>query len=369
MRSFKILCIIGARPNFIKISPLLEEMAKYREFKPIVVHTGQHYDYELSKIFFRELNISNPDYSLKVGSGSQASQTARIMMKLDPLFLKEKPDLTIVVGDVNSTLAGAIVAAKLRIPLAHIEAGLRSFDRSMPEEINRLLTDQLSTYLFVTEPSAIHNLLREGIKKEKIFYVGNIMIDSLLRYRNILQRHAYQKFLPYGGDYILLTLHRQENVDNQKNFKGILGALEEVQKKIKIIWPIHPRTKKQLRKFRFFSKIRIMRNLILLSPLGYFDNLSLMRQARLILTDSGGIQEEATVLGIPCLTLRETTERPITVKIGTNQVVGLKKERIVKESFTILAGNVKKAKIPKFWDGKTAQRIARILLTNYKNIR
>lgn len=361
-KKIKILTVVGTRPNFIKIAPLFEEFKKYKEIEPILVHTGQHYDFEMSKVFFQTLNITKPNYDLIVGSRLHGCQTAKAMEKIEPVILKEKPNLVIVVGDVNSTLAGALTAAKLHFPVVHVEAGLRSFDMSMPEEVNRLLTDHLSDYLFVTEPSGVKNLLAEGISKKKIYLVGNIMIDTLKKSEhNSKKSKVLKKLNLKKKNYAVLTLHRPENVDDKKIFKGILGAIEEIQKKTKIIWPIHPRAKKQLKKFKFLNKTRGMKNLILTKPLGYLELLSLNNQAGFVMTDSGGIQEETTALGVPCLTLRKTTERPITVEIGTNKVIGLNKEVIIKEAFKIIAGNAKKGKVPNYWDGKTAQRIVAIL--------
>ena len=358
----KIVFIAGARPNFIKIAPLIREARKYQNIKSILIHTGQHYDWEMSRVFFEELNISEPEYNLNIGSGPHGWQTAKIIEKLEPILLKEKPDLVVVVGDVNSTLAGALVAAKLSIPAAHIEAGLRSFNKEMPEEINRLLTDHISKYLFATEPQAVKNLIEEGISKKSIFYVGNVMIDSLLRLK-IKSKNLkfYEKFNIKPKEYAVLTLHRPENVDNKKTFKEILEAIGKIQNKIKIIWPIHPRTRKQLEKFDFYRKIKKMNNLFLVKPLGYLEMLSLNIWAKFILTDSGGIQEETTATKIPCLTLRKNTERPITVVNGTNIVVGTNKEKIIAEAFKILNGNVKKGRIPKYWDGKASQRIIKRL--------
>jgi len=361
-RKIKIIFIVGARPNFIKIAPLIREAKKYKNIRPILVNTGQHYDWEMSKVFFKELDIPKPQYNLNVGSGSHGQQTAKIMEKLEQVLLKEKPDLVAVVGDVNSTLAGALVAAKLHIPVAHVEAGLRSFDKRMPEEINRVITDHVSDYFFVTEPAAIKNLTKEGISPKKIFYVGNVMIDTLLKLKSKSEKFKIcEKFKLKPKEYAVLTLHRQENVDNKEVFREILDAIGEIQKEIKIIWSIHPRTKKQLEKFNFYAKIKKMENLVLIKPLGYLDMLSLNNQAKFVLTDSGGIQEETTAIGIPCLTLRRNTERPITVVEGTNTVVGTNKKKIIAQVSKILNGNIKKGRVPKYWDGKASQRILIIL--------
>lgn len=365
--NFKILNIVGARPNFIKIAPLMEEMRDYKEIKPILVHTGQHYDYEMSKIFFRDLSILEPDYNLGVGSDSAVGQIAKIMEKLEKVFKKEKPDLVIVVGDVNSTLAGGLSANKSRIRVAHVESGLRSFDLDMPEEVNRILTDHVSDYLFATEPSAVKNLKKERIEKEKIFLVGNVMIDTLLKYKKkALGLPLVKKLGLKPKSYGVLTLHRPENIDERAVFEEILGAFEGIQKKIKIIWPVHPRAQKQLEKFHFLNWIKKMSNFKMIPPLGYLEMLSLVSQSKFVLTDSGGLQEETTALKIPCLTLRKNTERPITVQIGTNEVVGFKKAKIVKQSFKILGGKAKKGKTPPLWDGKTSKRIINILRKKIK---
>jgi UDP-N-acetylglucosamine 2-epimerase (non-hydrolysing) len=356
----KIINIVGARPNFIKIAPLMEEMRNYEKIKPVLVHTGQHYDYKMSKVFFQDLSIPKPDYNLEVGSNSPVQQISKIMERLEKVLKREKPNLVVVVGDVNSTLAAALVAKKMRIPLAHIESGLRSFDLDMQEEANRILTDHISDYLFVTERSAVENLRKEGIKKEKIFLVGNVMIDTLLKYKNQASKIFLPKELRFEN-YAVLTLHRPENVDKKFVFKEILQAMSGIQKRIKIIWPIHPRAKEQLKKFGFRGWVKKMKNLKLVSPLGYLEMLSLMGQSKFVLTDSGGIQEETTVLGVPCLTLRKNTERPITIQVGTNDLAGLKKQDIIKKSFKILKGAGKKGKIPALWDGKTSKRIINIL--------
>jgi len=368
----KIIIVAGARPNFIKAAPLLKEFKKYRQFKPILVHTGQHYDYNMSGSFFKELDIPKPDYNLEVGSGTHAWQTAEIMKRLEKVILKERPKSVIVVGDVNSTLAGALTAAKLHIPVVHIEAGLRSFDMSMPEEINRVLTDRISDFLFVTEPSGIRNLVKEGISRKKIFYVGNIMIDTLKNQKPKIKNKRYKPKIfkqlnLKPKKYAVLTLHRPSNVDDRKILKNLLETFKIISQKIPIIFPIHPRTKKQIKKFKLKIKICLPTNrqgnckLKIVTPLGYIDMLSLMANSKFVLTDSGGIQEETTVLKIPCLTLRENTERPITVEIGTNTIVGRDRNEILKQVNKILSGKYKKGKIPKYWDGKTAERIVKFL--------
>jgi len=359
----KILDVAGARPNFMKIAPLMKEMQKYPEIHPIIVHTGQHYDEKMSKLFFEELNIPKPDINLEVGSASHSVQTANIMIAFEQVLLKEHPDLVVVVGDVNSTIGCALPAVKLHIPVAHVEAGLRSFDRDMPEEINRVLTDAISEYLFVTEPSGKENLLNEGIPKEKIHFVGNVMIDTLLankaqaEHSSILARLALKP-----KEYALLTLHRPSNVDVRETFLRILDALEEIQTRIPIIFPIHPRTRKRIDEFELTVRVESMSNFRLIDPLGYLDFLKLMTNTQLMLTDSGGIQEETTILNVPCVTLRENTERPITSQQGTNVVVGTDTERIIEESYNILNGKVVSSQMPDLWDGKAAERIVNILI-------
>ena len=364
----KIICVAAARPNFMKVAPLIDELKKYKKIKPILVHTGQHYDYNMSGSFFKELKIPKPDYNLGVKAGLHGEQTGKTMIEFEKVCLKEKPDLVVVVGDVNSTLAGALVAAKLHIPVAHIEAGLRSGDMTMPEEINRILTDRIADYLFVSDPAGIKNLIKEGIEKKKIFFVGNIMIDSLLKQQKKAKKSKILKKLNIKPkQYTLLTLHRPLNVDDKKILKKLLQTFNIIQKKIKIIYPIHPRTKKRIKKFGFEKYIKQMKNFIITPPLGYLDMIHLLNNAKLSLTDSGGIQEESTILKIPCLTLRDNTERPVTVNVGTNIIVGANKNRIIKETNRILLGNEKKGKIPKYWDGKTASIIVKILCQKIKN--
>ena len=361
-KKIKVLCVVGARPNFIKVAPLMEELKKYRQIKPILVHTGQHYDFEMSESFFKDLSIPKPNYNLEVGSGLHGAQTGKIIIEFEKVCLKEKPQLVIVVGDVNSTLAGALVAAKLHIPVAHIEAGLRSRDMTMPEEINRILTDHISDFLFVTEPAGVKNLLKENISKEKIYLVGDIMIDCLTNLKAKIQNSTILKKLKLKRKgYAVLTLHRPANVDDKKVFSKLISAFEEIQKKIKIVYPIHPRTKKQIEKFGFRWRFQRMKNFILIPPIGYIEMIKLVRESKFLMTDSGGLQEESTFLRVPCLTLRKNTERPITVEVGTNIVVGTNKNKILKEVNKILSGCGKRGKAPKYWDGKTAKRIVKIL--------
>ena len=361
----KILSVVGTRPNFIKIAPLAEEMKKHPEIRNILVHTGQHYDKQMSKLFFDDLEIPKPDINLGVGSASDVTQTADIILKLEKFVLKEKPDLVVVVGDVNSTLAAALSAVKCNVKVAHVEAGLRSFDRTMPEELNRILTDHISDFLFTTEESANKNLAEEGISKDKIFFVGNVMIDSLLSHREMAKK---SKILPKlniaKNGYAVLTLHRPSNVDSKKSLEHIIDILNEIQQKIKIVFPIHPRTVKNLKKHGLYNKLKTRKNIIITEPLGYLDFLNLMSNSRLILTDSGGIQEETTVLGVPCITIRNSTERPVTAEQGTNALVSTDKSKIVKACSKLLKSAHFKAKIPKFWDGKAAKRIIDIILRN-----
>lgn len=359
----KILTVAGARPNFMKIAPLMNEMKKYPdEIHAVLIHTGQHYDEKMSKLFFEELAIPKPDIDLEVGSASHAVQTAKIMIEFEKVLLQERPDLIVVVGDVNSTIGCALPSVKLGIPVAHVEAGLRSFDRTMPEEINRILTDAISTYLFVTEPSGQQNLLREGIPQEKIYFVGNVMIDTLLANKAKAGQSRILEMLNLQPQtYGLLTLHRPSNVDVRDTFVNILHALGEIQRSLPLIFPVHPRTRKRIEEFGLTDKVQAMKNLYLTEPLGYLDFLKLMAEAKLVLTDSGGIQEETTILRVPCLTLRENTERPVTLEQGTNTLVGTDPERIIQAAFAILHGQNIFHQIPELWDGKAAARIVTIL--------
>lgn len=358
----KIINVAGARPNFIKIASLIHEFKKYKEIEAILVHTGQHYDEAMSKVFFDDLDILRPDINLEIGSKSHAVQTAGIMIKFEQVLLKEKPDFVLVVGDVNSTIACALAAVKLGIKVVHVEAGLRSFDRTMPEEINRVLTDSISDYLFITERSAKDNLLKEGISEDKIHFVGNVMIDTLLRMKEKADKsQIIQKYNLKPKDYAMLTLHRPSNVDDKVTLGGIFEALQVISQRIKIVFPIHPRTKKAIESHGVISKTQYA-NIKVIAPLGYLDSLKLMSEAKLVITDSGGMQEETTVLGIPCVTIRDNTERPITVEEGTNVMVGTDKEKIIKGIINSLNSTNYKINIPKFWDGMTAQRIAQILL-------
>ena len=361
--TMRIVNVVGARPNFMKMAPLMAEYARHRDrFAPVLVHTGQHYDDNMSKLFFDQLGLPKPDVYLGVGSGSHASQTARIMIEMEKLLTADRPDLIMVVGDVNSTMAAAIVAAKLCIPVAHVEAGLRSFDRTMPEEINRVVTDAVSDYCFTTCADAGENLRREGVAKEKIVFVGNVMIDTLLRLRDQSLQSNIRKELGLNSEYGYVTLHRPSNVDSREVLAEILSALETVQKQLPLAFPVHPRTQARLKEFGHWDKIARWPNLRIVGPLGYLDSLCLMAGAKLVLTDSGGIQEETTVLGIPCLTVRENTDRPVTVTEGTSTIVGTSQARIVSEVQKIIGGEHKNGHVPKFWDGKAAARIIQFLL-------
>jgi UDP-N-acetylglucosamine 2-epimerase (non-hydrolysing) len=366
-QQLKILNIVGARPNLPKIGPLMREMGRHPQIEPVLVHTGQHYDEQLSDIFFRQMGIPAPQVNLEVGSGSHATQTAEILKRIEPVLLEQKPNLVLVVGDVNSTIAVSLAAVKLGIPVAHVEAGLRSFDRAMPEEINRILTDALAEYLFITEEDAAEHLLKEGRPKESIFFVGNVMIDSLRHFLPIAQKSAiggelHLKNGAHGGDpwkrFAVLTLHRPSNVDSTEKLTELLGAIDAVAQEIPVIFPVHPRTQQRLTQ----AGIKHHPNLRVIPPVGYLDFLCLLSKATLVLTDSGGIQEETTALGVPCLTLRENTERPITISQGTNLLVGTDPAKIVAAAKEVLAGKSKAGRIPPLWDGHAAERIVETLL-------
>lgn len=359
----KVLNVVGARPNMMKIAPIVEAMRRRSTFDQLLVHTGQHYDAKMSKIFFDELGIPKPDIYLNVGSGTHAEQTARVMISFEKVLLENNPDIVIVVGDVNSTMACSITAAKLRIPVAHVEAGLRSFDRGMPEEINRIVTDSLSNFLFTTSCDANENLKNEGVSEDKIFFVGNVMIDTLNKHRK--SAHQLQTAREFGlknNHYALLTLHRPSNVDEPIALNGILDAMLKIANKIPILFPAHPRTVRRLVEFDLKSKVDSNMGLMLTKPLGYLQFLDLMMNARMVLTDSGGIQEETTILNVPCLTIRNNTERPVTIDEGTNMLAGTKPDRIVALAESILDGRGKKGNIPKFWDGKAAERIVGVII-------
>ena len=359
-----IYLVAGARPNFMKIAPLIKEFQKEKiEFK--LVHTGQHYDYNMSKIFFDDLGIPEPDIYLDVGSGTHAVQTAKIMIEFEKIVIKDEPQLVVVVGDVNSTIACALVAKKLHIKIAHIEAGLRSFNMNMPEEINRILTDQISDFLFTTERSAELNLKREGISEDKIFFVGNIMIDTLItNLKKATELNLLEKFKLVKNDYALITLHRPSNVDKKEDLKKMLDIIKILQEEIKIFFPIHPRTKKNLELFNLKKDIENM-NVYLSKPVGYLEFLNLMMNSKLILTDSGGIQEEASFLKKPILTARQGTERPITVDEGTNTIIGNDINKAKKHINEILSDKYKKGKDIEKWDGQTATRIVQVIKSKF----
>lgn len=361
----KILSVIGTRPNFIKLGALISEIRKH-DIKHILVHTGQHYDKKMSKLFFDDLGMPKPDINLNVGSGSYGEQIGNIIAKLEKVLIKKKPDLVVVVGDVNSTFAGALIAKQLGFKVAHVEAGLRSFDLAMPEEINRMLTDRISDFLFTTEESGNTNLISEGVDKDKIFFVGNVMIDTLLKHKKKADNSKILKRLNIKKrDYCVLTLHRPSNVDKKENFENIISILDEIQKRIKIIFPVHPRTKKNITLLNLDKKVKNMKNLIVTEPLGYLDFLCLMSNSRFVITDSGGIQEETTVLNVPCITIRNNTERPVTVEQGTNMLVTTNKAKIIECCNKLVHGAHVKGKIPRFWDGKAAQRIVRVILEKF----
>ena len=360
---FRIISIVGARPNLPKIAPLIREMQRHPEIEPLLVHTGQHYDENLSNIFFRQMGIPEPHMNLGVGSGTHAEQTAEILKRVEPILLKQQPDLVLVVGDVNSTIAVSLAAVKMGIPVAHVEAGLRSFDRSMPEEINRVLTDALAKYLFVTENDAVENLLKEGRPREFIHLVGNVMIDSLFHFLPVAQQSRIGDELGLRNgkgwqSFGVLTLHRPSNVDSTEKLAEILGAIDAIAKQVPIVFPVHPRTQQRLSQ----GGIKRYPQLRLIQPLGYLDFLCLLSNATLALTDSGGIQEETTALGVPCLTLRENTERPITISQGTNVLVGTNPSKIAAATEQVLRGDGKRGRTPPFWDGHAAERIVEILL-------
>jgi UDP-N-acetylglucosamine 2-epimerase (non-hydrolysing) len=345
----------------MKVAPLHRAFQKYSSIHHMIVHTGQHYDANMSKIFFEDLQLPQPDVYLGVGSGSHAAQTAKVMTEFEQVVLREKPDLVMVVGDVNSTLACSLVCSKLEIPVAHVEAGLRSFDRRMPEEINRLVTDAIANVLFVSERSGITNLKREGVPEERMFFVGNVMIDSLIQFLEKAKRSSIFEVLGVSGkNYVLVTLHRPSNVDVKENLERLLSMFEKIAQHLKIIFPIHPRTRKMIEQFGLSERARRNEKLLLTDPIGYLDFLGLLNSASLVITDSGGIQEETTYLGVPCLTMRENTERPVTVSEGTNQLMGFDYDAVVKETEKVFQGGFKKGKIPELWDGHSAERIAKI---------
>jgi UDP-N-acetylglucosamine 2-epimerase (non-hydrolysing) len=363
----KIIAVCGARPNFMKIAPLMWEIHRRGDVSATLVHTGQHYDQRMSQLFFEQLRIPKPDIDLEVGSGSHAVQTAEVMKRFEPVVIEQKPDLVMVVGDINSTLACALVSVKLGVPVAHVESGLRSFDRAMPEEINRIMTDAISDWLLVSERAGLANLKREGIPDERVFFVGNVMIDTLLATREQFEKSTILKEIGLAGkekQYAVLTLHRPSNVDDPKVLRGLIGAVHELQAEMPVVFPIHPRTRKHLAAL----DIAPMPNVIMTEPLGYLDFMKIVAHSRMVLTDSGGIQEETTVLGVPCLTLRSNTERPATVEEGTNILVGPDPTKIGAAWKRVLSHPGNSGRIPELWDGNAAPRIIdTILRTRRKN--
>lgn len=362
----RIINVVGARPNFMKMAPIVEAMTKQsRRFEQTLVHTGQHYDERMSKVFFEDLGMPKPDIDLQVGSGSHADQTARIMMAFEKVCLRLRPDLVIVVGDVNSTMACTITAKKLGIDVAHVEAGLRSRDMTMPEEINRLCTDVLSNYLFTTDHFACENLRSEGVTEEKIHLVGNVMIDTLFKHRSLAKDLGLMSELGLtSGGYATVTLHRPSNVDDPVVLRGIFEALAEIGHQMPVVFPIHPRTRNRADAAGlsgFFSTGSKAQGIWACEPMGYLEFLHLNMNARMVLTDSGGLQEETTVLGVPCITLRDNTERPITCTEGTNQLVGSSKQNILAGVQRILGNQTPAGRIPEKWDGRAAERIVEVL--------
>jgi UDP-N-acetylglucosamine 2-epimerase (non-hydrolysing) len=360
----KILNVVGARPNFMKIAPLIRAMnTRGGRIEQRLVHTGQHYDRKMSQDFLGQLGIPDPDVNLEVGSASHAEQTASIMTAFEKVLLVERPDLVVVVGDVNSTIACALVASKLGVRVAHVEAGLRSFDRTMPEEINRVLTDAIADLLFTTEESGNVNLRKEGVPDEKVHFVGNVMIDTLV---HCLGQTSDD--LPYPGlrerEYAVVTLHRPSNVDRRETLQGVLKAFQEVSRRLTLVMPLHPRTLKRIEEFGLGDKVSAMgRRAIVTGPVGYLEMLRMVRSARMVITDSGGIQEETTYLGVPCLTMRENTERPSTIELGTNVLVGCDHGKLLQEVDRVMAGRGKKGTIPPLWDGKAGVRIVDTMLS------
>lgn len=350
-----VVHVVGARPNYMKVAPLMDALRDVVGLRQVLVNTGQHYDEAMSGVFLKELGLPVPDRNLDVGSGSHAVQTAKVMIAFENVCVEEKPDLVVVVGDVNSTLAAAVVTSKLHIPVAHVEAGLRSFDRTMPEEINRILTDQVSDLLLTSSRDAGDNLMREGIQASRIRFVGNIMIDSLLRHLPLAQFERIRERVPVReGEYAVLTLHRPSNVDDRFAFLSILRALGEIGRAMPIVFPVHPRTRARIEELGLQQWLE---HVTMTAPMGYLDFLSLVAHARLVLTDSGGLQEETTVLRIPCLTLRNNTERPVTISHGTNRLVGGDTDAILAGFAEALAARPD-GRVPDLWDGQTAQRIA-----------
>ena len=361
-----IILVVGARPNFMKIAPIYAELQS-RGQELILLHTGQHYDDNMSKVFFDDLGMPKPDIYMGIGSGSHAYQTGTVMIEFEKICQEKDPSMVVVVGDVNSTVACTIVCAKMGIPCAHVEAGLRSFDRDMPEEINRILTDSVADLLLTPSPDGDEHLRAEGIAEERIIRVGNVMIDSLYNNLARAESSSIQDDLGLEDDYSILTLHRPSNVDDQEIFAGIISALEVIGQEIQIVFPMHPRTEKMAKQFSLYERIASIPRIKITGPVGYLDFVALMSKSKLVLTDSGGLQEETTALGIPCITLRENTERPITVTEGTNTIVGCDPELIKSTALDALTTGGKSGRIPEMWDGKTAHRIADVLINYIEN--
>lgn len=363
-RPLDLISVAGARPNFMKVAPIARALETVGGVRHRIVHTGQHYDANMSESFFRDLGIPAPWRNLEVGSGSHAVQTAEIMIRFERALDEAPPAVVVVVGDVNSTIACTLVCAKKGIPVAHVEAGLRSFDRTMPEEINRVLTDAIAEVLFVSEPSGVVNLRNEGVHSGRIFLVGNVMIDTLLRFRQQARTmRAWERYGLAPKGYGVVTIHRPSNVDDPQILKELVAALEAIARRLPLLFPVHPRTRGRMEQGGFWRPTDA--GFITCEPLGYVEFLALMDGAKLLLTDSGGIQEEACILGVPCLTLRENTERPITIEVGCNTLVGRDPPRILEEAFRIIDGRRQPCRIPDLWDGKAAERIATILTERF----
>ena len=357
----KIHLIVGARPNYIKANPVYHSLNRLNKFEIKLVNTGQHYDENMSKIFIHELGMKKPDINLEVGSGFHGEQTGKILSLYEKILVEDKPNMIIVFGDVNSTIACSLAAAKLGILIAHVESGLRSFDWNMPEEINRVLTDKLSTFLFTTSPEAKDNLMDEGISDKKIYFVGNTMIDSLIEFQNKFEESKIREKLNLQGKYALITLHRPSNVDNGNNLKKLIKSIQKVSKIIPCVFPTHPRTKKKIQLSKLFIELRNNKLIKIIDPIGYIDFMCLQKNARIVITDSGGIQEETTFFGVPCITVRENTERPITISKGTNTLIGTQYDKIPEVILATMNDKTNKQSIPTLWDGKSASRISKIL--------
>jgi len=373
-KAYKLICVVGARPNFMKIAPIVRALEP-TPIRPFLLHTGQHYDSGLSRTFFEQLEIDTPDVNLEVGSASHAVQTAEIMKRFEPILEEQRPDAILVVGDVNSTIACALVAAKKSIRVVHVEAGLRSGDRSMPEEINRVLTDAISDLLFVTERSGVENLIREGIDKARIRFVGNVMIDTLLRYKerapsyvHVLEAAADIQHAPAAGEYAVLTLHRPSNVDDPRKLAALLKTLARACRGIPVVFPVHPRTAARIREANMSGLVRPP-DFVELPPVGYLEMIGLLKDAKFVVTDSGGLQEETTALGVPCMTLRENTERPVTIEQGTNVLMGTDPARIESAIADMLRTPGKRGRRPELWDGRAAERIAADLVSFLSGVR